>query len=26
MLRVWRFALFAFWVSLYDMWDLAPVS
>jgi hypothetical protein len=26
MLRVQRFALFAFWVSLYDMWDLALVS
>jgi hypothetical protein len=24
MLRVWWFAIFAFRVSLYDMWDLAP--
>jgi hypothetical protein len=24
MLRAQRFALFAFWVSSYDMWDLAP--
>jgi hypothetical protein len=24
MLRVRRFAIFAFRVSLYDMWDLAP--
>jgi hypothetical protein len=26
MLRVRRFALLAFRVGLYDMWDLAPVS
>jgi hypothetical protein len=24
--RVQRFAIFALQVSLYDMWDLAPVS
>jgi hypothetical protein len=22
----WRFSFFALWVSLYDMWGLAPVS
>jgi hypothetical protein len=26
MLRVRRFASFAFWVSSYDVWDPAPVS
>jgi hypothetical protein len=26
MLRVQRFAIFVLRVSLYDMWDLAPVS
>jgi hypothetical protein len=24
--RVQRFTIFTLWVSLYDMWDLAPVS